>query len=372
VPEGVVLVYSNPCPGLVTVMGKVKALVTEVGSTASHMATLAREYNVPTLVGLKEASSLPVGVLATVDATGRVIYEGEAPELIRIRNMDVQVLDDTGIYTVLNRLLESIATLHLMNPDDPNFLPEKCDTFHDITRFVHQRAMEEMFSMGQNLENKDRVALRLKSDIPLNVNIIYIDRDFSALRGKKWIQEDEIGSAPMEALWAGIKQEGWPSQGRPADLKGFMSVMTTGFATDTRGEFSENSFAVLGKEYMILSLRLGYHFTTVEAMCTELPSNNYIRMQYKGGGASQSRRARRIALMVEILSKMGFKHSGRGDFMDAKISYEDHRVTADKLRLLGRLTMMTKQLDMALSNDAISQWYTQDFMKQLGLEKEGA
>jgi len=372
VPEGVVLVYSNPCPGLVTVMGKVKALVTEVGSTASHMATLAREYNVPTLVGLEDAGSLPAGEVATVDATGRVIYAGEVSELLKIRNMDVQVLDDTGIYTLLDRLLEGIATLNLLNPDDPDFLPEKCDTFHDITRFVHQRAMEEMFSMGQNLENKDRIALRLKSDIPLNVNIIYMDRDLSGLRGKKWIQEDEIDSAPMEALWAGIKKEGWPSQGRPADLKGFMSVMTTGFATDTRGEFSENSFAVLGKEYMILSLRLGYHFTTVEAMCTDLPSNNYIRMQYKGGGASQSRRARRIALMVEILSRMGFKHSGRGDFMDAKISYEDHPTTAEKLRLLGRLTMMTKQLDMALSNDAVSQWYTQDFMKQLGLDKEGA
>ena len=372
VPEGVVLVYSNPCPGLVTVMGKVKALVTEVGSTASHMATLAREYNVPTLVGLQDSGSLPAGEVATVDATGRVIYAGEVSELIKIRNMDVQVLDDTGIYTLLDRLLESIATLNLLNPDDPDFLPEKCETFHDITRFVHQRAMEEMFSMGQNLENKDRVALRLKTDIPLNVNIIYMDRDLSALRGKKWIQENEIGSAPMEALWAGIQQEGWPSHGRPADLKGFVSVMSTGFATDTRGEFSENSFAVLGREYMILSLRLGYHFTTVEAMCTDLPSNNYIRMQYKGGGASQSRRARRISLMVEILSRMGFKHSGRGDFMDAKIAYEDHPTTAEKLGLLGRLTMMTKQLDMALSNDAVSQWYTQDFMKQLGLDKKEA
>jgi pyruvate,water dikinase len=370
VPEGVVLVYSNPCPGLVTVMGKVRALVTEVGSTASHMATLAREYNVPTLVGLKEAGSLTPGEMATVDATGRVIYAGEAPELIKMRNTDVQILDDTGIYTLLERLLENIATLHLLNPDDPDFLPERCETFHDITRFVHQRAMEEMFSMGQNLEKKDRVALQLKTDIPLNVNIIYIDRDLATLKGKKWIQPDEIGSAPMEALWGGIRQEGWPSQGRPADLKGFVSVMSTSFATDTRGEFSENSFAVLGKEYMILSLRLGYHFTTVEAMCTDLPSNNYIRMQYKGGGASQSRRARRIALMAEILSRMGFKHSGRGDFMDAKIAYEDAQTTAEKLKLLGRLTMMTKQLDMALSNDAVSKWYTEDFLKQLGLEKK--
>jgi len=29
---------------------------------------------------------------------------------------------------------------------------------------------------------------------------------------------------------------------------------------------------------------------------------------------------------------------------------------------------MTKQLDMALSNDAIARWYAEDFMKKLGLE----
>jgi pyruvate,water dikinase len=368
VPEGVVLVNANPCPGLVTVMGKVKALLTQVGSTASHMATLAREYNLPTLVGLEEAATLPAGKTVTVDATGRVVYTGESSELVQARNQESQVLDDTGIYTLLERLLASIATLNLVNPDDPDFLPENCRTFHDITRFVHQRAMEEMFSMGQNLENKDRVALRLKSDIPLQVNIIYIDQDLSHHHGKKWVLEEEIASVPMKALWEGIKQEGWPSQGRPADMKGFVSVMTTGFATGTRGEFSENSFAVLGKEYMILSLRMGYHFTTVEAMCTDLPSNNYIRLQYKGGGASVSRRTRRIALMVELLSRLGFRNSGKGDFLDAKISYDGPHETMEKLRMLGRVTMMTKQLDMALSNDAIAKWYTEDFAKKLGLE----
>ena len=39
----------------------------------------------------------------------------------------------------------------------------------------------------------------------------------------------------------------------------------------------------------------------------------------------------------------------------------------EKLRLLGRVTMLTKQLDMALSNDAITDWYMEDFAKKLGL-----
>jgi len=44
VPDGAVLVAKNPFPGIVTVMEKISALVTEVGGVVSHMATLAREY----------------------------------------------------------------------------------------------------------------------------------------------------------------------------------------------------------------------------------------------------------------------------------------------------------------------------------------
>ena len=94
----------------------------------------------------------------------------------------------------------------------------------------------------------------------------------------------------MAALWGGIHDEGWPAQARPVNLSGFVSVMTTQMGTGQRQDFSEASFALLSREYMILSLRLGYHFTTVEAMCTDEPSKNYIRMQYKGGGASLDRR----------------------------------------------------------------------------------
>ena len=39
----------------------------------------------------------------------------------------------------------------------------------------------------------------------------------------------------------------------------------------------------------------------------------------------------------------------------------------DKLRILGRLTIMTKQLDMALGNDRVVDWYIRDFSEKLGL-----
>jgi hypothetical protein len=45
----------------------------------------------------------------------------------------------------------------------------------------------------------------------------------------------------------------------------------------------------------------------------------------------------------------------------------DEATIVDRLRLLGRLTMLTKQLDMALSNDEITRWYAEDFARSLGL-----
>jgi hypothetical protein len=35
---------------------------------------------------------------------------------------------------------------------------------------------------------------------------------------------------------------------------------------------------------------------------------------------------------------------------------------------LGRLTMLTKQLDMALSNERIAEWYTRQISRKLGIE----
>jgi pyruvate,water dikinase len=119
-----------------------------------------------------------------------------------------------------------------------------------------------------------------------------------------------------------------------------------------------------------LSLRMGYHFTTVEAMCTEISGNNYVRFQCKGGGASFDRRSRRVQVFVGLLKSMGFEYTRKGDFIDARIDYQEPAANAKILNLLGRITVMTKQLDMALSNDNITQWYLDDFKKQLGLYED--
>ena len=363
VPVGAVLIAPHPFPGLVTAMGRISALITRVGAVASHMATLAREYRIPTIVGLDDAESLPQGETVTVDATEGVIYEGVLAELIESRGSESGPFSGTHIYTLLKEVLSQTSPLNLIDPSSSDFTPSNCKTLHDLTRFIHQKAMEEMMTSAHNLRSQSQAMVRLKSVIPLDLSILYIDRIRSPNEGE-WIEEDQIGSLPLEAFWSGLK-EGWPLAAPPA-LKGFKSAISTRISGRDRPTFSLSSVAISSREYMVLSLRMGYHLTTIEAMCTDAQSKNYIRMQYQGGGSAMDRRIRRVKLLTEVLVSLGFENAGKGDFLDASIAYLDQDTVAEKLKLLGRLTFMTKQLDMALSNDDMAQWYIADIKEKLG------
>jgi pyruvate,water dikinase len=346
----------------------VSAIVTEVGGVASHMATLAREYRVPTLAGVEKATALPEGERVTVDATGGSIYAGEHPELVEARRPETELFEDIAIFDLLERVLRKIVPLNLLHPSAPEFRAKGCRTLHDITRFAHQKAMEEMFSGAAEAGRRRRIGLRLQTPIPLEVRLIDIDGSPARQDRRRKIALDDVTSAPFRAFWRGVEEQGWPAHARPVNLTGFVSVVTTKMGTASREDFAEASFALVSAQYMLLSLHLGYHFTTFESMCTPEPSKNYVRMQFKGGGASSDRRVRRIGLVMDLLSRMGFEHASRGDFLDSSLSYADEATVAERLRLLGRLTMLTKQLDMALANDSVTRWYTEDFARKLGLE----
>jgi hypothetical protein len=136
----------------------------------------------------------------------------------------------------------------------------------------------------------------------------------------------------------------------------------------SREDFAEASFALVSSQYMLLCLHLGYHFTTFESLCTEEPSKNYIRMQLKGGGASGDRRVRRVALMTDLLSRVGFEHACRGDFLDTRISYLDQAATVEP--------PSPRPPHHAWRGHGAREreigWYTKDLARKLGLEREPA
>ena len=82
VPElGAVLVVRTLDPGLAPLLPRLGGLVAETGSVLSHLAILAREVGVPTVVGAEGAvSRFPLGTTVVVDGTtGEVAVVGDEP-----------------------------------------------------------------------------------------------------------------------------------------------------------------------------------------------------------------------------------------------------------------------------------------------------
>jgi pyruvate,water dikinase len=67
-PTGSVLVTTTLSPGLGPLLPRLKGIVSETGSVLSHLAILAREAGVPTVVGYAGAmDDLPEGAVVLVD-----------------------------------------------------------------------------------------------------------------------------------------------------------------------------------------------------------------------------------------------------------------------------------------------------------------
>jgi pyruvate,water dikinase len=74
-PAGSVLVTTTLSPGLGPLLPRLNGIVSETGSVLSHLAILAREARVPTVVGYGSATTdLAEGVVVHVDGeSGQVI-----------------------------------------------------------------------------------------------------------------------------------------------------------------------------------------------------------------------------------------------------------------------------------------------------------
>lgn len=103
------------------------------------MAILAREFGVPSVVGMKEAlSRLAPGEIVTVHATNTRVYAGD---LLRALEGGAErfPLADSPVVQRLKRVARLVTPLHLTDPAAPEFRPANCRSLHDITRFVHEK-----------------------------------------------------------------------------------------------------------------------------------------------------------------------------------------------------------------------------------------
>jgi pyruvate,water dikinase len=354
-PTGAVLVARQNSPRFVNVMTRAAAIVTDVGSVTGHMASLAREYGVPTLCNAGTATRLPSGLEITVDATNCTVYRGRVEELLRRGRVSRRVQKDLPALAVQERLTSRIAHLNLTDPSKNSFRAKNCTTCHDVVRFCHEMAISEMFHINDYSNLRERgMAFRLETDIPLGIYVIDLGDGVTARPGDRSVTPEQITSVPMRALWRGITAPGTRWAGaRPIDVGGFLSVLVTTVADGARGErgLGDNSYAMVGSHYVNFGSRLGYHFTTLESVCSANIHENYIVFRFRGGAAELQRRERRVRFIADVLSHHGFDVDRRQDLLNAWVKKLPQEAIESRLEMLGSLMGCVRQLDVFMHAD---------------------
>ncbi len=364
-PAGAVLVARHSSPKFARVMQQCAAIVTEVGSPAGHMAILAREYQVPAIVGLARALELlPAGTDITVDATSRRVFAGrlELPASAR----PARAPPDSPALQSLSRLAELVTPLHLTDPSSPQFAAASCRSLHDVTRFVHEKVFEAMFHFGDLASSDRKHAITLDAYLPIHVLLYDVGAGLSekATRtGKACL--DDVLSAPGQAFLSGLtdRRIRW-DQPRPLSGRGFLSVLGAGMAAPPHQarEVGRHSYAVFSDRYMNFSTKAGYHFSTVDTYCGASLSKNYIHFRFDGGGAAPDRRARRVRFLSTVLRALDFAAQPRGDVLVARLEKYERETILSLLGDLGRLTLCSRQLDMLMDDDESADFFARAFL----------
>ncbi len=356
-PEGAVLVTAVPHPHWAPLLSRAAGVVTDRGGITGHLANVAREFRVPALFNTGDATrKISAGEMITVDADGLTIYQGRVESLMAMAAKRTSLMVGTPVYELLKEVLAQISPLTLTDPDSPEFRAKNCRTLHDITRFAHEVAVRELFDYDANKQLSRHFIKRLVAAVPMQWWVLDLEDGFKQDTPGREIHLNDIASIPMLALWRGITAVRWEGP-PPIDAKGFMAVMAQSASTpqlDAAGPgfFANLNYFMISRNFCHLSSRFGFHFSTVEALVGEDQHENFLRFAFKGGGADFNRRLARSRLIRELLERYHFKVDIKGDSLFARLEDEPMDYMLGRLRILGYMSVHTRQLDMVMMNEA--------------------
>lgn len=363
VPAGVVLVVPRTAPKLASVLPRIAALLVEMGSATGHLILVAKEYGVPALVEAGGAAGLPAGEVVTVDAYHGKVYQGRVEELLRYQRPHPPYAPDSPILARVRAAADLIIPLNLVDRRSKEFRPENCRTYHDITRFAHEEAMQIMFGLMDEVAQGRVPALKLlklKTALPLNLHLVDLGDGLASHETP--VPPEDIISRPMRALWRGISHPNITWAGPvPVDVGGFLHVLGQS-AINPPQKFWDKTYAIVAANYVNYACRLGYHFQSVDSYVGEVPANNYINFTFKGGAADDTRRVRRIRLIATVLDRLGFDMEIFGDVIRARFRRRPEAEMEERLDLVGRLMAYVRQMDMLMKDDNISQVLAERFL----------
>ncbi|HTY23479.1 MAG TPA: PEP/pyruvate-binding domain-containing protein [Desulfomonilaceae bacterium] len=367
-PEGAVLVTRFTAPWLAQVVPKAAAIIAERGSAAGHLATIAREFRVPALVSVDGVTEiLHDGMEITLDTPHRVIYAGQVKELLRYEYLQSMVFEESPEFRLLRRLLKRIAQLHLVDPQSSEFVPRGCTSVHDLIRFIHEKAVQELMDLPRFLRRfKGTKVWTLVSDVPIGLRILDLGDGIAPETTGDKVRINQIESLPLRALWEGISlQDVWSTEPIDVDFRGLMASLTRSWDAAGAGVSAAGiNLAVVSKMYLNLHLRLGYHYNLIDARMHDDPQHNHIYFRFVGGVTDITRRSRRAQVLAQILSSYHFNAITKGDLVVARLLHLAKEEIQERLKVIGALIGFTRQLDIRLRTDHDIPKFVEEFFNR--------
>ena len=366
IPDGSILVVPVATPEIATLLPSLGGCISETGNPAGHAAAVLREWRVPSLFGAEGAlRALGGEEIIGLDATHRSVYRGSPwPDLPEKRAQRERVPEKAW---EKDPLCKHVFPLHLTDPASPRFRADGCSSIHDIIRFIHEKAVETLFDLGdRHAGRRKQKAKRLKTEIPLNIMVL----DLGGALGEEEqaldrVTPSQIASVPFQAVWKGMTHPEMSWAGRQqVSLKGFTSVLVSSMAGSEAGtrKLGDQNYLLAARDYMNMNLRLAYHYTMVDALVGESPENNFVNFRFRGGGARADRRELRAKFLAETLLRSRFAVDRRGDLVTAWFRRYPRARCEEALAVLGKLMACSRQLDMLIANTRIAHEYAERFL----------
>jgi pyruvate,water dikinase len=360
-PRGAVLALVQPLPRWAALLDRTAAVIAEEGGIAGHLATVARELGVPAILGAGTLSELDDGFEVTVDASGRAVYPGTIEALIERRTRPRQAAGDNPIRRTLRSVLAHIAPLNLVDPKSLDFTPASCETMHDITRFCHEKAVQEIFAFGSETSFPEYASKQLYHNVPMQWWVLDLGNGFKGQVSGRYVHLSDIACKPMRALWDGMVAVPWDGppavSGRGLASVLFQATANPALSSPFKKPYANRNYFIISKHFMNLQSRFGFHFTNVEALAGERPEENYLSFSFKGGAADHERKVGRARLIGDLLRDRGFGIEVTEDMVTARRTSLEQAEVEKGLRVVGYLLMHTRQLDMIMNQPAAVEHY---------------
>lgn len=363
-PDGpVVLVLSQSMVDAARFVPELEGVVVELGNPTDHLSCVAREYGVPMITGAQGATQgVREGDLVILDASEHLVVrapEGLAADLPRKRRRRAREL---RLSPLAEELREILVPLNLTDAYGPTFSIMECRSLHDIVRFVHEKALINLFQTEDAVAEMAGGLVRWLTDVPLHFLVIDLGGGLHSEAGRK-ISLSDVKCAPLLALCEGMNSPGlrWRQAPENASLSGLVSnALLAG-----RGErpVGTQNYALIAQDYLNLNARVDFHFAMIDSVCGPAATENYIRFRFKGGGTALVQRERRAMFIEIILKRHGFFTDRRGDLLTASATELGTEQARENLLMLGRLLGFSRLMDAAMTEEDAPQRVAEAFLR---------